>query len=261
MAGAKPSAGKAASKTAPKPEKISAPVRKSAVSKLEPADKKTGPKRIPPGSIQLQFAGELILVKSPDRKLAGLFRRYEALFETFANMERAERILNYKFINALMLTSYAKKTTDLTTKKKLFDLKNELFLDIANNIETRRKVAFKYMTSRNFRVIQFCDPCIAKNTESKLDRHLWKFCPKCQVDRNFYNLLSMQHKFPEGSATLFLSNDLVPKVVNLTALHKGRLGDAKEEAIFQRYQYNTKNLDAFSLDAVMKMHAKLLKMN
>jgi len=260
MASAKPSAGKAVPKTAPKPDKIATTPRKSAVSKIEPAEKKIGPKRIPPGSIQLQFAGELILVKSPDRKLAGLFRRYEALFETFANMERAERILNYKFINALMLTSHAKKSTEQVTKKKLFDLKNELFLDIANNIETRRKVAFKYMTSRNFRVIQFCEHCTNKNTEAKLERHLWKFCPKCQVDRNFYNLLSMQHKFPEGSATLFLSNDLVPKVANLTAVHKGRLGDAKEEAVFQRYQYNTKNLDAFALDSVMKMHAKLLKM-
>ena len=259
MAGAKKSTGKAATKIATKPEKVAAPAKKSAATKLDAVEKKTAPKRIPPGSIQLQFAGELILVKSPDRKLAGLFRRYEALFETFANMERAERIINYKFLNALMLTSYAKKSTDQVAKKKLFDMKNEIYLDLANNRESRRKINFKYLASRNFRVIQFCDNCVTKNTEAKIEKHLWKFCPKCTVDRNFYNVLSIQHKFPEGSATLFLSNDLVSKVENLTALHKGQLGDAKEEAVFQRYQYNNNNLDAISLDSVMKMHTKPLQ--
>ena len=218
-----------------------------------------GAKRVPPGSANLQFAGELVLVKSPDRKLAGLFRRYEALFELFANMDRNERVINYKFVTALMLTSHAKKITDPAQRKKLFDLKNDLFLDLANGKESRRKIAFRYLTSKNFRVVKFCDACTARNSESGTDRHKWKFCNKCDVDRNFYNVLSMQHKFDKGQATLFLSNDLVHRVTGLQAPPKGKLGDLKEEAIYQRYRYNVKNLDVFTLESVMKLHNRLLK--
>ena len=49
----------------------------------EPAKKQA--KRLPQGSLKLQFAGELVLVRNPTRDLAGLFRRYEALFEAFLN--------------------------------------------------------------------------------------------------------------------------------------------------------------------------------
>lgn len=220
--------------------------------------KKTPAKRIPPGSIQLQFAGEVILAKNPDRKLVGLFRRYDALFEAFANMTKQDRLLNYKFLNALMLTSLAKKSTDQAQKKQLFDLKNELFLDIANDKALRKKIKFRYLISRNFRVIAFCDACTEKNTKNNIDKHLWKFCPKCNVDRNFYNVLAIHHEFKDGTATLFLSNDQIKKVQNLpTQLPKGRLEDVKEEATFQRYQYNIKNLDAFATESVLKMHSKL----
>src|SRR3954447_22911135 len=79
-----------------------APVSKGSEATSEAEDKKA-PKRVPQNTLKLQFAGELVLVKNPLRDLSGLFRRYEALFETFANMERHERLINYKFLNALML--------------------------------------------------------------------------------------------------------------------------------------------------------------
>jgi hypothetical protein len=217
-----------------------------------------GPKRIPPGLLKLQFAGELVLVKCPDRSLAGLFRRYEALFEAFANMDRPERLINYKFMNALILTSHAKKTTNLDDKKKLFDMKNDLYLNLANDRETRKKLAFRYLMSKNFRVTEFCDECVKRNTEAGLKRHNWKFCKKCTIDRNFYNVLSMHHKFKDGSATLFLSHDLVEKVKNLQLKKKGKLEETKEEALFQRYHYNVRNLDAFELKGVLDWYKKLM---
>jgi len=216
-------------------------------------------KRMPVGSIKLDFAGELVVVRCPDRKLAGLFRRYEALFEVFANMPREERLINYKFINGLMLTSYAKKAAEKVEKKKLFDYKNEVFLSIANNRESRRKVAFKYLVSKNFRVLKFCDSCIRKNTEANADKHAWKYCNTCEVDHNFYNVLSMHHKFDAGSSTLFLSNDLVAQVKNINLAHRGKLADFTEEAQFQKYHYNVRNLDAFDLNSVLEMHRRIGK--
>lgn len=216
------------------------------------------PKRVPQNTLRLQFAGELVLVKNPNRSLAGLFRRYEALFEAFANMERAERLINYRFLNALMLTSHAKKASTVEQKKSLFDLKNGLFVAMANERETRKKLAFKYLVSKNFRVVEFCAKCTERNEQEGTKRHAWKFCKECKIDRNFYNVLSMHHKFGEGAATLFLSNDLIPQIKGLNITKKGKLEEVTEEAIFQRYHYNVRNLDAFDLASVLEWHKRLL---
>jgi hypothetical protein len=62
------------------------PPKSSSVPKSQPlqiaapgssAEKK--PKRLASGSLKLQFAGDLILVKNPQRSLSGLFKRYAAL--------------------------------------------------------------------------------------------------------------------------------------------------------------------------------------
>ncbi len=215
--------------------------------------------RIPKGSLKLQFAGELVLVRCPDRDLSGIFRRYAALLEAFANLEKSERILNYKFLNALTLTSHAKKAEKPHEKKKLFDLKNEIYLSIANSMESRRKVAFRYLTAKKFRVTKFCEDCCKRNTDEGLKRHAWKFCKECEIDNDFYNVLSMHHKFDNGFATLFLSNDLIPKLKNINLNNKGKLEDTKEEAVFQHYHYNVKNLDVFDLETVLEWTDKLLK--
>jgi hypothetical protein len=228
------------------------------IESTEPTAPNKAAKRLPQGSLHLQFAGELVLVRNPTRALAGLFRRYEALFEAFANMARPERAINYRFLSALMLTSHAKKCASIDERKRLFDMKNAIFLNLANDRETRRKLAFRYLTSKKFRVVEFCADCRTKNTGSELPQHQWKHCKYCKVDRNFYNVVSMHHKFEEGSATLFLSNDRIPEIKGLQITKKGRLDDITEEALFQRYHYNIGNLDAISLASVLAWHDKLM---
>lgn len=204
------------------------------------------------------MAGELLLARSPDRNLAQLFRRYESLLECFANMDREERIINYKFLVGLILTSHAKKTQDIPKRKEIFDLKNALYFNLANNRNFRRKLAFKYLVSKNFRVLKFCNKCEEANSGTDLPRHQWKFCKDCDVDRKFFNVMSMHHKFDSGSSTLFLSNDLVHQIENLRLPKKGKLDDFKEEARYQKYHYNVKNLDIFELESVIKAQEKLL---
>ncbi|SMF79376.1 hypothetical protein [Pseudobacteriovorax antillogorgiicola] len=216
-------------------------------------------KKIPAGSVKIQMAGDLLFARSPDRDLSQLFRRYEALLERLANMDREERTLNYKFFLGLILTSHAKKTQDIDERKAIFDLKNDLFFNIANNRNTRRKVGFRYLASKNFRVIKFCEKCVAENTKEERPRHKWKFCEKCDVDRKFYNVLQMSHHFEDGTMSLFLSNDLVHKIPGLKLNQKGKLEGAKEEGRFDKYHYNVRNLDVFDIDSVKAVHAKLLK--
>lgn len=215
-------------------------------------------KKIEPNSIKLQMAGDLLLGRFTDRELTSLYQRYENLLEKFANMDRDERVINYKFFVGLILTSHAKKAKDVETKKTLFDLKNEIYLNLANNKSYRKKLGFRYLTSKNFRVLEFCKKCEEKNEKENLQKHQWKFCMECKVDRKFYNVLSVHHKFDGGSATMYLSNDLLHKVENIRVTQKGKLEDFVEEARFHKYHYNIRNLDVFEQESVRSIQKKLL---
>ena len=119
-------------------------------------------KKLPRVVLNYRWRAIYYLLDCGDPELSKLFKRYEAIFETFANLDKAERVLKYKFLIALIITSYAKKKKDSEEKKKLFDMKNQLYLNIANDRESRRKCAFRYLSSKNFRVIKFCDDCVKK---------------------------------------------------------------------------------------------------
>ena len=215
-----------------------------------------GLKKLPRGSVKLQFAGNLILAKCNDSNLEGLFKRYEALFESLANMPKKERILSYKILNALMLTSYAKKSDTLEEKRKLFDLKNKLFLSIAGNPDYRKLIDLKYLVSKNFRITQYCENCSSNNAEANQPRHKWKHCKECSVDRDFYNIVCMRFILSNGYFQIFLSNDQVGKLPFGKPKKKEKLSETKEEAHFGKYQYNSKNLDAIVLDSVMAVYNK-----
>ena len=236
---------------------------KSAATPAEPsaavssAEKK--PKRIASGSLKLQFAGDLILVKNSQKALGGLFKRYAALFETLANMPKEQRGLVYKVMTGLMLTSHAKKATTTDAKRNLFELKNQLFLAVANDRALRRQVEFKYLVSKNFRVLNYCETCKKMNAEMALDRHKWKYCKQCNVDHNFYNLLSMEIRFPQGFARMFISNDQISKLEHFKLPRRINADLLKEEAIIDQFHYNTRNLDAIDLDSIMALHGKLLQ--
>jgi hypothetical protein len=216
-------------------------------------------KKIPAGSVPLMMAGDLLMARCTNREYSQVFRRYEAILERFANMERDERLINYKFFVALILTSHAKKIQNLQERKEIFDLKNQLYFNLANNKAYRRKLNFKYLVSKNFRVIEFCPACVTKNTAEGLERHKWKFCRNCNVDRKFYNVLQLSHNFENGSMSLYLSNDLVHLVDGLKVAQKGKLESAVEEGRLEKFHYNVKNLDIFTLDSVKKVHARLLQ--
>jgi hypothetical protein len=227
----------------------------STASTTPTSDKK--PKRLASGSLKLQFAGDLILVKNSQKTLGGLFKRYAALFETLANMPKDQRGLIYKVMTGLMLTSHAKKATTTDAKRNLFELKNQLFLAVANDRALRRQVEFKYLVSKNFRVLSYCDTCKKMNTEMGLDRHKWKYCKQCNVDHNFYNLLSMETRFSQGFARMFISNDQISKIEHFKLPRRINAATLKEEAIIDQFHYNTRNLDAIDLDSIIALHGKL----
>lgn len=245
--------------TEPKPSSKSPTAIKAALPSQPPSggDSKK-PKRVASGTLKLQFAGDLILVKNAQKSLGGLFKRYAALFETLANLPKEERGLAYKVFTGLMLTSHAKKAPKADTRRELFELKNQLFLSIANDRALRRKVEFKYLVSKNFRVVKYCESCQKTNAETGVEKHKWKYCKQCDVDHNFYNLLSMETRFPQGFARIFISNDQIGKLEHFRLPRRVSVDSLKEEAIIDQFHYNTRNLDAIELDSVMALHKKLM---
>ena len=217
-------------------------------------------KKLAAGTIKLQFAGDLAIVRPSQKTQSGLLKRYTELFEALANMDKERRQIVYKFITSLALTSHARKATTTEAKRKLFEIKNNLFIEMVNDRAVRRLLEFKYLVSKNFRVLAYCDECTKKNTDSGLDRHKWKYCKICRVDHNFYNLLSIEIKFPKGFARMFLSNDQLPKLIGFKLPRRMKAGDLKEEAMFANYHYNSRNLDAINLDSVMAMHLKVTQL-
>jgi hypothetical protein len=215
--------------------------------------------RIPLNSVNLKLVGDLILGQIDNRDLYPLFKKYELLLENIANRKLEERLILYQFMVGLTLTGHARRSEDVETKKKIFDIKNQVFLYLANNPDLRKKLFFRYLISKNFRVTEFCPACAKSNTEGNLPRHQWKFCKECQIDRKFFNVLAMNYRFSGGSGLLFLSHDLIGEVKNLPLLKRDKIENYKEELLWDKYKYTTKSLSVFNLDAVVAIQKSLLK--
>ena len=67
----------------------------------------------------------------------------------------------------------------------------------------------------------------------------------------------MEVKFQKGWARLFVSNDQVQRLKGFKIMRKLKFGTLKEEALFDRYHYNAKNLDVIDLESVEQLLKKL----
>ena len=69
----------------------------------------------------------------------------------------------------------------------------------------------------------------------------------------------MHHRFNGGFYSVFLSNDLMDKIpFRIKNLKKGKLEDNAEGGKFDKYQYNSKNMDVFDWPSVKKVAEKVL---
>ena len=216
-------------------------------------------KELPRDSIKLQFAGDLILARLLDNTYRSLFQKYQVFFESMANLERDDRILVYKMMCCLMLTSHAKRVVDRDERRKIFDFKNKLFLSLANNESLKKKLSFRYLISPRALVTEFCPECTEFNEKEKLSYHKRKHCEKCKVDKEFFNILSMQHKFARGSACVFISNEFIKEIPGVSLKYKASLNKVPEVLRFQKYSFSGRNLTPFHIDSVVAMAEMLLK--
>lgn len=207
--------------------------------------------------IRLRVLGDVVLAKIP--KADAPTKRYEFLFEHLANTERSQRLFLYRFLVGQMLTGHARRTHgDSQKRRSLFAMKNEIMLGLASQPEHRARLNFKYLTSQRVRVVANCDACSQKRLAEGIPKFKVVFCDQCQIDRTYYNVVSLQHRFHRGNASLFLSQDLIPKLGDVQVKLRGKLEESSEETVIERYHYNSRNLACIALEDVLTLHSRLL---
>jgi|GEM_PF-508189 len=217
-------------------------------------------RKLKPEAINANLFGDLMKFskKSPD--VLAPFRKYDTFALAMTEQPREERLMMYGFLMGLSLTAHARRIKDPTKRRFVFEQKNRIFLAVANNFALRKVLNFRLCQSKRFKVVKYCEDCVRKNTEAKLSPRQWKFCQKCEVDRDFYNVLSMFHKHAEGGASLFLGNELIEKIRGLRVLKRARFGQLDEEVTFRKYTFSPKNLVALDLATVMEAARKIIEL-
>ena len=218
------------------------------------------PKRkIEPESIIVNVFGDLLKFSKKVPQSQTPFRKYDFFAMSLVDVEKEQRYMLYAFLLGLGLTAHARRIKDSAQRKEVFNLKNELFLTTANNFSMRRMLNFRHCQSKRFKVTKYCDSCLAANKAANLLPRMWKYCQNCTVDRDYYNVLSMFHKFPEGGASLFLGNDLLAEVKGLKVLKKIPFGHLEEEIKYKKYAFSPKTLVCLELTSLIKAAKQVLE--
>ncbi len=212
-----------------------------------------------PASIKMNLFGDLLkFSKSSPDTLS--FRKFDHLAVTLAQKPREERLLIYKIFCGLSLTAHARRTPDATERKKIFDLKNKLFISIANDPISRKMTNLRVGVSRRFKVIEYCRECKEKNSAAQTPQREWKFCQKCKIDRNYYNIVSLYHRFEEGAGSLFLGQELLEQIFAFKMIKKAPLNQMSEELSFTKYKYSPKTLISVEINSLKSCAEKLLEL-
>ncbi len=207
--------------------------------------------------LDIMVAGDLVLVKNKDKNLQKRSLKYQELFELFANMEKAERLVNYTLTESLMLTGLARRTVNAEERKEIFDKKNQLLINLLNQPDLRRLCGLKYLKSKNFKVSKYCEVCEKSNLEQDIPKFRWKFCKDCVVDRNYYNVVSIHHRFPDGFFTTYLGQQALSQVKGVRFKTIDQLEKFEEEGRYKRYLYEPKIFSVFTGEAVQKLFKML----
>lgn len=236
---------------------------KSLVNKSEmpedPESKKRGIAAKPvPASIKIEIFGDLIKFSKKAQSPVA-FRKFDQLALHLAQKSRDERVLVYKIFCGLSLTAHARRTPDTTERKKIFDLKNKLFISIANDPNFRKMINLRIGVSKRFKVIEYCASCTEKNNADKIPQREWKFCHKCKIDRNYYNIVSLHHKFETGAGTLFLGMEHLEHIQSFKMIKKVPLTQIDEELSFSKYKYSPKTLISIELESLKQCTQKLIE--
>lgn len=214
----------------------------------------------PAECLRMDLFGDLMKFSKKNPTIFLPLRKFEVISEALVSWEREERILIYKFLCGLIITAHARRTNDVDKRKKIFEVKNRLYFSIANNLSLRRVLNFRFCVSKRFKVISYCDSCRKDNEKANIKPRDWKFCNNCEVDRSYFNVISLYHRHPQGGAALFLGKELLAQLARMKPMKHVDLEEIKEQFTFGRYRLSPRNLNLVDLESALACSEKLLKL-
>jgi len=209
-------------------------------------------------SIKLELFGDLVKFSKKNAREILPLKKYDTLAMGLLNFPHDHRLLIYKFLCGLALSAHARRTNNQAQRRMLFDIKNSLFLAIANNLDNRRMLNFRFCVSKRFKVMEYCPECSKKNEDDKLGQKEKVFCQNCKIDRTFFNVLSMFHKFEQGGASLYLGKELMPQIIALKLLKHVDIEHLPEQISYSKLKFTPHNLISLDLNSVIDVSKKLL---
>jgi hypothetical protein len=225
--------------------------------KAPPKAEKKAPK-LSKESIKIELFGDLLKFSKKNPREILPLKKYDTLAIGLVNSPRTERLLIYRFLCGLALSAHARRTNEPNVRRDIFDLKNKIFLSIANDLSLRKVLNFRFCVNKRFKVVEYCEACSRKNEEENLGLKEKAFCNRCKIDRTFYNVLSMYHKFDDGGASLYLGKELIPQVHALKLVKHVDIEKLPEQLAFHNLRFTPHNLVSLDLVSVMDVSNKLL---
>ena len=216
--------------------------------------------KITPESMRMDLFGDMLKFSRKSLVLPAPYRKYDAFAESLVAQPKETRLLMYRFICGMALTAHARRTLDPNLRREIYDLKNELYLSIANHAVTRRLVGFRRCVDRRFKVTNYCDDCKTRNTELGIAARQWKYCSQCKLDLHYYDLISIYHRHDKGHAVMFLSNDQAKRIVGQSDYKRVPSGRFNEEVTFSKFVFSSTNLFVFDLKTIQTVSLKLLQL-
>jgi hypothetical protein len=222
------------------------------------AKEKAKTPRVKEESIKTELFGDLMKFSKKNPREILPLKKYDSLAVELVSKTREERLLVYKFLCGLALSAHARRTNDQQKRREIFDLKNKIFLAIANNLNLRRVLNFRFCVSKRFKVNEYCETCASINKQEDRKTKEKSFCNRCNIDRTYYNVLSMFHKFDDGGASLYLGKELMTQVHALKLLKHVDIDKLPEQLAFKNLRFTPHNLISLDLASVIEVANKLL---
>jgi len=88
----------------------------------------------------------------------------------------------------------------------------------------------------------------------------WSYCHKCKVEKGFFDVLSIFHKYKKGSASMFLGQEYFNKVKWLKTNKTTPLKNLDEVLVFTNYKFDSSSLVSIDIESVVKVSEQLLKL-
>ena len=208
---------------------------------------------------ELRFMGDLVIPRLLDAEAKEGFAVYQKLFEQLASIPKIDRILTYRFLAGLILTSHARRTQKREERQALFQRKNEIIRSILEDPQQRAKIKLSRLKSDRRKLVKHCDECTQKITAKEESFYTLEPCENCETQAGYFDVISLFHRSTVGFGSLFLSIDRASEMGLELPEREASLNRSLESYVFEGRKIHYRALFGFDIQSTLKLVDHLCK--